>query len=145
MRATYVDNLSFEADCYCSMSSWQNLTCPYHEETRYFLCCRLNGKLYRQELRDRGQEVKPLGRALHVTEGQIRWRVLMSGQRLLHVQRLALSLVPHVAQLNADAEAQQGFVSAMPEGEYLQTQLLNTNPLIAPDPQVCKFDLPGAV
>ena len=81
--------------------------------------------------------MKPLGRALHVAEGHIRWRVLMSGQRLLHVQRLALSLVPHVAQLIADAEAHPGFVSAMPEGEHLQTQLLSTNPLIAPDPQVC--------
>lgn len=72
-----------------------------------------------------------------MAEGHIRWRVLMSGQRLLHVQRLALSLVPHGAQLIADAEAHQGFVSAMPEGEDLQTQLLHTNPLIAPDPQVC--------
>ena len=83
--------------------------------------------------------MKALGRALRVAEGHIRWRVLMSGQRLLHVQRLALSLVPHVAQLIADVEAHPGFVSAMPEGEHLQTRLLLNNPLIAPDPQVCTF------
>ena len=97
---------------------------------------RLDGRLYRQELRERGQELKQLGRAITVPDGQIRWRMLMPGPRLLHVQRLARVLAPHVTQLLADAEAHPGFRKALPDGEQLHSELLQRNPLIAPNPQV---------
>ena len=92
--------------------------------------------MYRQELRERGQEVKQLGRAINLPDGQIKWRVLMPGPRLLHVQRLARVLVPHITQLLADAEAHPGFTKGLPVGEQLHSELLERNPLIAPDPQV---------
>ncbi len=97
---------------------------------------RLDDRLFRQELRERGQELKQLGRPINTPDGQIRWRVLMPGPRLLHVQRLTRVLVPHVAQLIADAEAHPGFTKAMPNGEQLHSRLLDVNPLIAPSAQV---------
>ncbi len=97
---------------------------------------RLDDRLFRQELRERGQELKQLGRPINTPDGQIRWRMLLPGPRLLHVQRLARVLVPHVTQLVADAEAHPGFAKAMPDGEQLHSRLLETNPLIAPNAQV---------
>ena len=80
--------------------------------------------------------MKQLGRAINVPDGQIKWRMLMPGPRLLHMQRLARVLVPHVTQLMVDAEAHSGFIKAMPDGEQLQSDLLDRNPLIAADSQV---------
>ena len=97
---------------------------------------RLDERLYRQELRERGQELKQLGRPINVPDGQIKWRALVPGPRLLHVQRLARVLVPHVTQLIADAEAHPGFTKVMPDGEQLHSRLLERNPLIAPNAQV---------
>lgn len=98
--------------------------------------------MYRRELRERGLEVKQLKREQTLSDGLAKWQALLAGQRLLHVQRLARVLVPHVAQLVADAEAHPGFIKAMPDGEQLLSELLDQNPLIAPDPQASSLPTP---
>ena len=104
--------------------------------------CRLGGRVYRRELRERGLEVKQLKREQTLSDGLAKWQALLAGQRLLHVQRLARVLVPHVAQLVTDAEAHPGFIKAMPDGEQLLSELLERNPLIAPDPQASSLPHP---
>ena len=103
---------------------------------------RLGGRVYRRELRERGLEVKQLKREQTLADGQAKWQALLAGQRLLHVQRLARVLVPHIAQLVADAEAHPGFTKAMPDGEQLLLELLERNPLIAPEPQASSLPDP---
>jgi hypothetical protein len=87
--------------------------------------------------------VKPLRREETLANGQAKWQTLLAGQRLLHVQRLARVLVPHVAQLVTDAEAHPGFIKVMPNGEQLLLELLEQNPLIAPDSQASSLPNPS--
>ena len=103
---------------------------------------RLGNGTYTLPVKSKGARLQrlrhPRSSGLQGAAGDVQYRLLLSGRKLLHVPRLARVLLPALVQLLRDVQAHPGFSAASLHWQpaELLRQVASQGPLLTPHAQV---------